>query len=463
MRPTLESTGIATLFTRLFKITSISLLLVCAVHGTSDLQAISAPDGARRFSYGITGSAHPIETENPSFYFRQPEVQLLVSDMISGPISANEVARRMNKLDGVTAHDLYRTGLLRIVGDRAFLNFALDTEEDITTIRAVINEPLEALTAAYFERSVEISTILDAYPAKTVSKGALAFIILGAFSLDWDGLYLTAESGYRIRPPKDRGHFFWVTVQTDKHDMREVYNGSHNSPAGQFRFSTPFNSTFTSFGDHYRRGRAAFPDIFWQSTNWYKEGEQNVVRALQAFSDEQPAQEGGFVSEQTAIAIADILYALRKSSADSVMLGEIAHVDPRRLSNILNLLVEIQYVAQLPDGQYVLLVPVFDLDDGPMIDALLSLSRNIMETWLDSHYDSIKAELAHTTTMRHGVSYEEYFTNVWHHIFGLQNKEMTRAGLFAHPYGVDKKYKAFLPALWRSELYDLCGKEIFPC
>ncbi len=441
----------------------IIICMALVLFGVGGLSTVSAQDEPRKFSYGITGSAHPVETENPGYYFSRPEVQALASDMIPGPISLMEVERRMSTVDGVTAEDLFRTGLLRKEGDRAFLNFVLNTKEDVAKIRAAMEEPLKALTAAYFEQSLQIAELLDSYPNKTVSKGAIAFILVGAFSLDWDGLYLTAEKGYRARPPERLGHFFRAEEQTDDHNMREVYKGSHNYPAGRYQFTVPFDSTFTSFGDHYRRGRAAFPDILWQPTDWYKEEEQSVVKALQPFSSEKPALDTGFISEQTAVAIADILFALRKSPADFKSLRKVTGVDTQHLSHILNLLEEIQYIDKLSNGQHVLLVPVLDYDDRPMVDAVLALSWEIMEAWLAEHYDVIKVALADTTTMRHGVSYEEYFSNIWHHIFGLQNKEMTHAGLFAHPYGIDKKYKAFYPALWRSEVYDYCGKKISPC
>ena len=362
----------------------------------------------------------------------------------------------------MTAEDLFRTRLLRKDGDQAFLNFVLNTEEDIAKIRSAIKEPVEALIAAYFDRSADVFELLDSYPSKTVSKGTLAFIVLGGFSLDWDGLYLTAEKGYRARPPKDIGHFFRVDEETESQNMREIYKGSHNLPAGQVRFSAPFDSTFTSFGDHYRNGRATFPDIFWQTAEWYEEDEQDVLKALEPFFDDD-AVDGGFVSEQTAVAIADILYALRRSPADFKTLRTVSSVNSERLSHILNLLEEIQYITMLSNGQYVLLIPVLDYDDRAMVDAVLSLIWDIMEAWLAEHYNDIKNALGDTTTLRHGVSYEEYFSNLWHHIFGQVNKEMARAGLFTHPYGIDKQYKAYYPALWRSELYDFCGKDIFVC
>lgn len=447
-----ESASLLALF--LF-FSSATVLACCTTKALGD-----EPD--RRFSYGITGSAHSDETENPSHYFRLPEVQKLIVDMVPAPVPVAEIRERMADVDGATAEDLFRTGLLREERDLAFINFALNTEEDIRTIRSVIRDPLESLTRSYFERSNEISEILDAYPAKTVPKGALAFIILGAFSLDWDGLYITAEEGYRARPPQSRGHFFRADEQSKNIDMREIYKGSHNLPAGSYRFSLPFDSTFTTFGDHFRPGRAGFPDIFWQPLDWYVEEERAVVEALEAFSDDE-ASEGGFVSEQTAVEIAEILYALRRAPSYFEELRSVSGLDTEHLSHVLNLLDEIEYVEKLSDGKYVLLIPVFDHDDQEMIDELLVLSSRNIEDWLASNYDAIKDGLANTTAMRHGVSYDEFFSNVWHHIFGLQNREMARAGLFAHPYGIDRKYKGFYPALWRSKLYDFCGKAIFSC
>ncbi len=442
--------------------TAFSIVLMCLVVCSIAATPAFGENGQRKFSYGITGSASKSETENPSHYFRHPEVQALLTHMSAQPITVEEVANRMSAVDDVTAEDLFRTRLLRKEDEQAFINFAFNTEEDILIIRSAIEEPLQALTQSYFEQSEQISEILDAYPAKTVSKGKLAFIILGAFSLDWDGLDLTSKNGYRANPPEERGHFFRADEQSDKINMKEIYKGSHNHPAGPFQFSAPFDSTFTTFGDHYRRGRAGFPDIFWQSADWYTEKDLRIVKALEPFSDEGGALDG-FVSEETAVKIAEILYMLRKAPADFQMLRDGIRIDADRLFHILNLLQEIEYIEKLANGDYVLIVPVFDYEDQKIIDALLALSWEIMESWLAFHYDVIKAKLSNTTTIRHGVPYEEYFSNVWHHIFGMQNKEMVRAGFFENPYGIDKKYKAFYPALWRSDLYDFCSKEFLPC
>lgn len=436
----------------------LAFAAACAIYIAPSL----AEPGDRKFSYGITGSSHPIETENPSYYFSRPEIQALIVDMIPGPVPISEIEDRMRHVDGVTEDDLFRTGLIRKEGGRAYIGFALNTESDILSIRETIQKPLQAMTAMYFEQSAELSRILDDYPADTVAKGKLAFVILGAFSLDWDGLYLTAEKGYRARPPRGRGHFFRADEQTENATMRAIYKGSHNLPAGLYQFSIPFDSTFTSFGDHYRRGRAAFPDIFWQPRAWYSEAERPLVEALSIFSDEESSY-GGFISEQTAAQIAEVLYALREAPADIQSIGKIVNLETGRLASVLVLLEELEYIDKISDGTYVLLVPVLDYDDRAMVDATLALSWRIMESWLAEYYDEIKAGLSDTTAMRHGIPYEEYFSNVWHHIFGLQNREMTRSGLFSHPYGLDKKYKGFYPALWRSKLYDFCSKNVFPC
>jgi hypothetical protein len=72
-----------------------------------------------------------------------------------------------------------------------------------------------------------------------------------------------------------------------------------------------------------------------------------------------------------------------------------------------------------------------------------------MTEWLAADYPRIRDELADITPMRSGVPYADGLTQVWHYVFGAANRRLVEVGLFADPYEVWRKYKGFIPMVWR--------------
>lgn len=450
-------------FIELPPMSSIGLFILTAA-AAAIFSPITASAEENLFTFGITGSKSPIEANNPSTYFSRLDVQRLMLNLASDPQAVSSVEAEIQGIEGLTIDDLLRTRLIRREGDLVYANFAVITASDQAIIRRVVQPHVDDLVRLYLAHQPEFQRILDNYPAKSVPAGALAFILINAFSLDWDGLYLTGMEGYRDKPPLfdgGGGHFFWAVEKTDHEELREIYWGSHNFPVGQFQFDEPADYTFTSFGDHFTLARFAFPDIFWTKSTEYDIDDQT---ALSPF-----AIEGGGVlaagafSESDAKCAASILFALRRRPANEESLKHLRQCAAHRVGDTLSLLERADYVERGADNRLHLKAPVFDVEGKAMIDDMLQLSFDVMQEWHKTHFEIIESQLKDTSTVRNGVPYGEFYSKIWHFIFGATGRDLARAGLFLHSYGIERRHYGFAPALWKSSLYDLCGKEVIYC
>jgi hypothetical protein len=89
--------------------------------------------------------------------------------------------------------------------------------------------------------------------------------------------------------------------------------------------------------------------------------------------------------------------------------------------------------------------------DDAMVRRLLAIGHGVMESWLAANYPKMKADLGDLSLMRSGVPFEDGFTNVWHYVFGIANRKLVEAGLFADPYAADRKLKGSIPAVYELE------------
>jgi len=93
-----------------------------------------------------------------------------------------------------------------------------------------------------------------------VAESELFYIVLGCFSLDWDGLDLTRERGYRTaaqRTIDGRSFTPWAKEKGVEVSLRGLYRGSHNQERTDV--------TLTTFGDHHALPRFGLPDLLWNS------------------------------------------------------------------------------------------------------------------------------------------------------------------------------------------------------
>jgi len=82
-----------------------------------------------------------------------------------------------------------------------------------------------------------------------------------------------------------------------------------------------------------------------------------------------------------------------------------------------------------------------------MVNSLLKIGNSVMDQWLAANYPRMKVELRDLSFTRSGVPFEEGFTMIWHYIFGITNRKLVEAGLFADPYAAGRKYKGSIPTV----------------
>jgi DNA-binding MarR family transcriptional regulator len=254
-----------------------------------------------------------------------------------------------------------------------------------------------------------------------------AFFILGCVSLDWDGLKLARKKEALADPPK--GTFIpTATVPVLKETLQRIYWGSH---------SYHDENAVTTFGDHFSTPRLGFPDVLW-SLN-LEVPEPIKAKAIRAAE--------GLVRRHAAA----LMHCLREGAKNAEQLAEATGFSRDDIKDILELLVELNYVATV-DGQYQSLIPILTDKDRPMVRQLRLLGQQVMMKWYDERYAHVCEALTTLTPRRFHVPLANSFYEVWHYIFGIANRELVTGGLFADPYASNRRFKGFLPTVYRLDV-----------
>jgi DNA-binding MarR family transcriptional regulator len=279
------------------------------------------------------------------------------------------------------------------------------------------------------ERREEIERILERIPQPGADPATLAFFLVGCVSLDWDGLNLTVEKGYRTEP----GYLPEAREPGGGGSRRGLYWGSHNMH---------LPTALTTFGDH-DAGRYGFPDLLWRMGR-----ELNGIEAPEALkpriSDVVDAWHDALLRQ-----VGSIMLHLREGDRTGEELAQAAGLSKREADTLLALLVELEYVREVADDRFRAEIPVLTERDAAAAADLRRVGRDIMETWLADREDSLEQALADLTAVSHGVPLADGFYWIWHYLFAIANRELVAAGFFADPYAPDRKFKGYIPAVYR--------------
>jgi len=180
--------------------------------------------------------------------------------------------------------------------------------------------------------------------------------------------------------------------------------------------------------------RVGLPDLFWGMTLAAPDPVQ--ARARRAVE--------GLVRRQAT----RVMLALRDGPKDLAGLAAAVGAEQQPLKDMLAFLASLDYVAE-SGGLYEARITVLDERDRGMVRQLRQLGRQAMERWADDRYAALAAELDVLTPRRYGVPLSHSFYWVWHYIFGIANRELVAAGLFADPYDPGRRFQGFLPAIYR--------------
>ncbi len=355
------------------------------------------------------------------------EVQKVLLDVASEPRTAAFLEERL-KGTGVALETLQTLRLIRREGDKYALAFSLLTNADLDKIRAVAEVEGKSLATALLARCSEIENILARNPQLGVDWKARAFIVLGCASLDWDGLDFVRKRGYLAVPEEG-------TYLPDAHQiggggsLRGIYWGSHS-----------FHETIavTSFGDHYSLPRNALPDIISSVANLLPR-----LEAPESLKSRLVGAAGALIRRRAGL----MMLSLREGEKTLEQLAGASGITDEETQKLVNFLLELNYIGAV-DGRYRALIPVFNEHDEPMVKDLRHLGQEVMVKWFNEHYKALCQELSNLTPVRYEVPLAEGFYWVWHYIFGLANRELVTAGLFADPYDASRVFKGFIPTAY---------------
>ena len=327
-----------------------------------------------------------------------PAVQRLLLDIASGPrdLAAIDAALRES---GVTRQDLEKLRLILRQGDRWRLGFTLWTRADVERVAAVGERHAKSLAKAYLTRRARIDEVLARYPVESVDPAAMAFIVVGCFSLDWDGLRFAAAKRLRTEhEQRPDGRYTPHAAEPVETPSGRLYWASHSSWFGR--------RAITGFGDHVAPDR--IPSTFRTERN------------------------------------ARMMLTLRDGARTRVELGEAAVV--------LDVLAGADWVVSR-DGKWRARIPVFSAADRDLIREAVRIGREAMEEWFARDADGLRRELADLSPSRSGVPFEEQFTQVWHYIFGATNRILIEAGWLADPYRVSPARKGYIPTVFDAAIH----------
>lgn len=411
----------------------------------------AAPGSAQQGRWSITGTASTVTSgfDNPYELLALPQVQRLAERALSGPLTEAEVVAALAGT-GATLQQLVTADILRPESGRYVLAFNVVTAADKRLIRSVADPAGRRLAAMIAEEWPRFERILARYDLAGVDRDLVAMALVGCVMLDWDGLGVTAEQGYRTRPVrKANGDAYLMTMMENMQGLsvRALYWGSHNNQVAGDRIM------MTTFGDHESPRRAGFPDIIDQvSTSRLSQFlARDVAGALATvFSDSLSEHQGR---------AGPIMIALRDGPRTAAELAGLTSAEPAELARTLRLLQALPYVDREGEA-YRSRIPVFTARDAAMLAEFRAAGKDLMRRWLAEEYAPIREQLAGLSAVRAGVPYEIVFTQIWHDLFGWTNYHLAARGLVYNPYGPDAEFVSFVPFVWERPLNLIEGTAI---
>jgi hypothetical protein len=419
------------------------LSLICGTLIPLAHSAGQLPDSAPLLHTGITGVKHVTGLADPTFVLKLRPVQHVVLDAVNGPIAAAHIDSLLNGAP-VSRSDLVTLGILRPHGDEYAIAYLVLTADDQRAIYAASETYGPSLARAYESYRADFDRLLAHY-RRPALRAELAFAIVAGMSMNWDGLKLTTELGYRVAPVHYRNgdvYLFHSNQPGANNPALGIYSESHSLPGPR--------TVFTTFGDGPSIPRTyGIPDVFDGPAEDGLESLKGDPVAYGAVQGELLA----YIEDGTADAGA-MMSALADAPLTVQALRARVAIPDTRLNASLHFLEALGYIHKSADT-YDVAVPVLTLHDKPMLDSTLALSRRIMTEWLAANHGAIEHDLAGLSSVRDGLPFAAPFSEVWHYIFGLAAKSLAAEGFYADPRAPGRRDIGYVPLVWATSLYHL--------
>jgi hypothetical protein len=384
----------------------------------------SAKAEENTFNYNVLRGSH---SSNLKSALDDISVQKALLDVAQKP-RTEEYLKSVLPAARISPKSLVELGLLRQQANFYSIGFYLFSHLDEARMREITESQAHAMAAAILKRRSEIETIMQEYQLPGIDPHAALYMMLGCFSLDWDGLVLTEERGYRSS--RRKAIYGW---QPPGLSRRGFYKGSHNTPYGKV--------TLTSFGDHAIQPRHTFPDLLWGQEGYPDPLKQQLKGII------------GTKGKQTiGKQVARLMTALRDGEMSLSDLAKVMGDSENDVRKLADFLVELLYLNN-KNSKYSTRIPVFTSRDSMIVRRIRKIGREEMERWFESGYRQLHNELADLSPFRYGVSQEEFFYEIWHDVFGAVNRILVESGLFADPYSEYYGAKGVIPLVFEKSIY----------
>jgi hypothetical protein len=380
---------------------------------------------------------------DPTFVLKLRPVQHVVLDAVAGPIAAAHIDSLLHGTP-VSRADLVTLGILRPHGNEYAIAYLVLTADDQRAIYAASEMYGPSLAHAYESHRADFDRLLAHY-RRPALRAELAFAIVAGMSMNWDGLKLTTELGYRVAPvryPNGDAYLFHSNQPGANNPALGIYSESHSLPGARM--------TFTTFGDGPSIPRThGIPDGFDGPAEDGLESLKNDPATYGAVQGELLAY-----IEDAATDAGAVMAALAETPLTVPALRARVVLPDTRFGASLRLLEALGYIRRSGDT-YEVAVPVLTPRDKPMLDSTLALSRRIMTEWLAANHSAMEHDLAGLSSVRDGLPFAAPFSEVWHYVFGLAAKSLAADGFFADPRAPSHRDTGYVPLVWATSLYHL--------
>lgn len=345
---------------------------------------------------------------NPWTVLTSPPAQDLLSHLARGPV-------RLASIDENLLMALSTISAIRREGDQCYINFPCVMHQDLVEIDAVTLDAANTLVAQIEGMGDQLARLAGECIHASCGVDKILFILVGCVGLDWGGLELLGDKGMLARnPSKPGGRYVLFGCETGYYGNGAIkYTDSHNSRYGSY--------VFTSFGRGARR--RCFPDLFWQMKN------ENLLTI------------DGALNETLQASVGDTPMS---TWAENIGLTVLGRRTDRQLMQVLE---QLHYLRSGKPN-----IPVFTEDDSIVVKSIKALVGEVIATWAEREYNTIRTRLASIGPNRNGVSYAETFNLVWHSIFGMANGILAQRSFFFDPESKENEWEGYLPAVHEASL-----------
>jgi len=329
----------------------------------------------------------------------------------SRPLGINDITRKLGiSTDEVIKHlnELIRCGLVIEVNGLYKPSFAIFSLKDQKTLQPLIDKLSDDIVRVVKNYEGELRKVID--DLSIVRRGLkfadLKYVIIGAITLDYEGLEILSKEGILVKSRKmPGGECIFAGFEVGLMDLRQVWMWGHNEVFGGYWFS--------SHGKLPPRGmRIALPDLTWL---WHEDS-----RGIDKVKPKM-------------IEIGNILEALLYNDLTIGDLSKELNMEEVDLIAELALLLALGYVILYKGRTLRINIPVFTLKDYENVKSLSGcVLRSIVGSLKDKE-DTIVEYYGKTSPARNGVHVKEAFNQIYHLIFGRTLTKLIRNGIIKSP------------------------------